>query len=137
MIPKGTRGQGLPASGMDSRVRVKGKEFTSAGKQTIYCNGNYTILAKVAEIVSGNNFASLVNEKVFQPLNLTSSSYPEPNNYILESNNRGYSWENSISSFADKTEMNTSCGNAAGSIISNMNDLEKYARALYQGTLLL
>lgn len=111
-------------------------EFTAAGQQTIYCNGNYTILAKVAEVVSGKKIASLINEKVFQPLNLTSSSYPEPNNYNLESNNRGYSWENSTGSFADKTLLNTSCANAAGAIISNMNDLEKYARALYQGTLL-
>ncbi|MDO9529848.1 MAG: serine hydrolase domain-containing protein [Syntrophales bacterium] len=111
-------------------------EFTAAGQETIYCNGNYTIFAKVAEIVTGKKIARLINEKVFQPLNLTSSSYPEPNNYNLKSNNRGYSWENSKGSFADKTEMNTSCGNAAGAIISNMNDLEKYARALYQGTLL-
>ncbi len=113
-----------------------GNKFTEAGQQTVYCNGNYTILAKVAEIVSGKKIASLINERVFQPLNLTSSSYPEPNNYNLEGNNRGYSWENSTGSFTDKTEMNTSCGNAAGAIISNMNDLEKYARALYQGTLL-
>ena len=113
-----------------------GNEFTPAGQQTIYCNGNYTILAKVVEIVSGKSFSSLVNEKVFQRLNLTSSSYPEPNNYQLEGKNRGYSWENSNNSFVDKTEMNTSCTNAAGAIISNMNDLEKYARALYQGTLL-
>jgi len=113
-----------------------GNKFTEAGKETIYCNGNYTILAKVAEIVSDKSFASLVNEKVFQPLNLTSSSYPEPHKYNLESNNRGYSWENSSGSFADKTELNTSCANAGGAIISNMNDLEKYARALYQGALL-
>jgi len=69
-------------------------------------------------------------------LKLNNSSYPKPNNYTLESNNHGYSWENSTSSFIDNTELNTSCGNAAAAIISNMNDLEKYARALYQGTLL-
>jgi len=124
---------------LDSLIDIMasyGNKFTEAGKETIYCNGNYTILAKVAEIVSDKSFASLVNEKVFQPLNLTSSSYPEPHKYNLESNNRGYSWENSSGSFADKTELNTSCANAGGAIISNMNDLEKYARALYQGALL-
>jgi len=124
---------------LDSLIDIMasyGSEFAEPGKETVYCNGNYTILAKVAEIVSGNNFACLVDEEVFQPLNLIFSSYPEPNNYNLEGNNRGYSWENSTRRFADKTEMNTSCANAGGAIISNMNDLEKYARALYQGTLL-
>jgi len=113
-----------------------GNEFTAAEQETVYCNGNYTILAKIVEIVTGDTFINLVNKKVFQPLELNNSSYPKPNNYTLESNNHGYSWENSTSSFIDNTELNTSCGNAAAAIISNMNDLEKYARALYQGTLL-
>ena len=118
------------------RMALNGNEFTVAGQQTVYCNGNYTILAKVAEIASGRNFAYLVNEKVLQPLNLKSSSYPEPDNYILGGSNRGYSWEDTTSRFADKTEISTSCGNAAGAIISTMNDLAKYVRALYKGTLL-
>ena len=111
-------------------------DFTSPGQQTVYCNGNYTILAKVAEIVSDKSFASLVDEKVFQPLNLQSTLFPEANDYILDGANRGYSWQNSTSSFADKTELNPSCANAAGAIISNMQDLGIYAKALYKGTLL-
>jgi len=125
-----------PLDTLIESMASNGNEFTVAGQQTVYCNGNYTILAKVAEIASGRNFAYLVNEKVLLPLNLKSSSYPEPDNHTLGGNNRGYSWENAASRFADKTEMNTSCGNAAGAIISNMNDLAKYARALYKGTLL-
>jgi D-alanyl-D-alanine carboxypeptidase len=125
-----------PPDTLIERMALNGNEFTVAGQQTVYCNGNYTILAKVAEIASGRNFAYLVNEKVLLPLNLKSSSYPEPDNYILGGSNRGYSWEDATSRFADKTEINTSCGNAAGAIISTMNDLTKYVRALYKGTLL-
>ncbi len=112
------------------------KDFTQPGQKTSYCNGNYAILAKIAEIASGKSFKTLVEEKVFQPLKLTSTSYPKPDNYILNGNNRGYAWEASKNSFADKTELNTSCANAAGAIISNMRDLEIYVRALYKGTLL-
>jgi D-alanyl-D-alanine carboxypeptidase len=111
-------------------------DFSEPGKKTVYCNGNYVILAKVAEIVSGNDFISLVNDKVFKPLKLTTTSYPKPTNYKLHSGNRGYSWNSLEKSFIDKTELNTSCANAAGAIISNMRDLEIYARALYKGTLL-
>ena len=124
---------------LDTLIEImasRSKDFTQPGQKTSYCSGNYAILAKVAEIVSGKSFKTLVEEKVFQPLKMTSTSYPEPDNYILNSNNRGYAWETSKNSFADKTELNTSCTNAAGAIISNMRDLEIYVRALYKGTLL-
>ena len=117
-------------------MATHGNEFNQAGQQTVYCNGNYTLLAKVAEIVSGKSFAALVYEKVFKPLNMTSTYYPDKNDFLLKGNNRGYSWEAAINGFVDKTELNTSCANAAGAIISNMHDLEIYARALYKGTLL-
>ena len=117
-------------------MATHGNEFKQAGQQTVYCNGNYTLLAKVAEIVSGKSFAELVYEKVFKPLNMTSTYYPDTNDFLLKGNNRGYSWEAAINGFVDKTELNTSCANAAGAIISNMHDLEIYARALYKGTLL-
>jgi len=117
-------------------MKSRGKNFLEAGKQTVYCNGNYTILAKVAEIVSKKSFASLVKEKVIKPLNLTSTLYAEADNFYLGGSNRGYSWEQIKKQFIDKTEINTSCTNAAGAIISNMTDLRKYAEALYKGTLL-
>ena len=124
---------------LDTLIEImasRSKAFTQPGQKTSYCNGNYVILAKIAEIASGKSFKTLVEEKVFQPLKLTSTSYPKPDNYILNSNNRGYAWEASKNSFADKTELNTSCANAAGAIISNMRDLKIYMRALYKGTLL-
>lgn len=113
-----------------------GSEFIPAGQHTVYCNGNYTLLARVAEIVSGKRFADLVDEIILTPLKMTSTYYPETNDFLLSGTNRGYSWESTLNAFADKTELNTSCANAAGAIISNMNDLHIYARALYQGTLL-
>lgn len=114
----------------------RSKDFTKSGQETSYCNGNYTILAKIAEIVSNKDFKTLVEERVFIPLKITDTSYPEPDNYILNGNNRGYAWENSKNGFVDKTELDTSCANAAGAIISSMRDLEKYARVLYKGSIL-
>jgi D-alanyl-D-alanine carboxypeptidase len=114
----------------------RGKDFTQSGQETSYCSGNYAILAKIAETVSNKSFKTLVEENVFQPLKLISTSFPEPDNYILKGNNRGYAWESSKNGFVDKTELNTSCANAAGAIISSMRDLEIYARALYKGSVL-
>lgn len=124
---------------MDSLISVMAShsgEFVEPGTQTVYCNGNYTILARIAESVSGKSFTELVEERVFQPLGMTSTIYPDPDDHVLAGNNRGYSWDLATESFVDKTDLNTSCANAGGAIISCMHDLEIYARALYKGTLL-
>jgi D-alanyl-D-alanine carboxypeptidase len=124
---------------MDSLIGViasHSDEFIEPGSITVYCNANYTLLARVAEIVSGKPFGDLVAERVTRPLGMTSTNYPDPEDYVLTGNNRGYSWDLYTESFVDKTDMNTTCANAGGAIISCMHDLEVYARALYQGTIL-
>ena len=111
-------------------------EFEAPGTRTVYCNANYTLLAKISELVTETPFEELVDERVFQPLGMNSTLYPDHGNYLLQGSNRGYSWNRNTGEFEDKTEMNTSCANAGGAIISTMNDLNIYARALYRGTLL-
>jgi len=124
---------------MDSLIAViasNSADFTEPGVQTVYCNANYTLLAKIAETVTGQSFGELLEERVFHPLGMTSTVFPDPDDHLLAGSNRSYSWDLTEESFVDMTELNTSCANAGGAIVSCMSDLEVYARALYQGTLL-
>ncbi len=117
-------------------VASHSEEFETPGTRTVYCNANYTLLAKISELVTETPFKELVDERVLRPLGMNSTQYPDQENYLLQGSNRGYSWNQNTGEFEDKTEMNTSCANAGGAIISTMNDLNIYARALYLGTLL-
>lgn len=45
------------------------------GKRFIYCNTNYSLLAKVIEAVYGDSFENYMNENVFKPLKMTRSFY--------------------------------------------------------------
>ena len=57
------------------------------------------------------------------------SQYPE--NDILPGKLHGYSWNIQSKRFEDKTRLNPLWAGAAGAIISNVYDLKKYVKAMY------
>jgi len=110
--------------------------FHSADSQTIYCNVNFSILGRIAEQVTGKPIRDLLEERVFSVLGMEDSYYSVSTDIGFAGANRGYCYESATGNFVDKTELNTSCCNSAGAVISTLADLQIFVRALYGGSLL-
>ncbi len=52
------------------------------GTQYQYSNGGYAILAEIIERLSGSKYQDYLNEKIFQPLNMTASGHNKYNDII-------------------------------------------------------
>jgi CubicO group peptidase (beta-lactamase class C family) len=99
-------------------------EFSS-GKGFRYSNSGYVILAGIIEKVSGQPYASRLQEKIFTPLNMRSSGF---SNALL--NSKGY-W---LKEIEPAYPVSNTVG--AGGIWSATGDLEKWDEALYSNKLL-
>ena len=95
----------------------------SPGSKASYSNANYWILAIIVEKLSGKAYNDYVNEVIFTPCNMTSSS-------SLASGDVTASMPPDSWSFLPETTK------GSGDIHSNAVDLLKYDRALFNGCLL-
>jgi len=109
-------------------------EFIPAGEKVEYCNTNYSLLGLIIEQITGDTLAGEINENIFKPLGMKNSVYPEDK--TLPGHLRGYCRDKEKSEFADKTELNPQVLNAGGAIISDIYDLKRFAKALYNGELI-
>ncbi|MDQ3702829.1 MAG: beta-lactamase family protein [Chloroflexota bacterium] len=75
---------GIPATSCDTRIEAETlAQFVAelrtvqldapAGARHSYCSGNYNLLGRVVEIVSGRSFAGYMHERVFAPLEMRHS----------------------------------------------------------------
>jgi CubicO group peptidase (beta-lactamase class C family) len=55
---------------LDSFIVKQPASYYPVDKKFNYCNTNYFLLAAIAEKVTGREFGSLLNEKIFDPLNM-------------------------------------------------------------------
>lgn len=94
-----------------------------------YSNTGYILLGMVLEAASGQPYADLLRERIFEPLELHETSFPNtipaPDAII-----QGYSW---WPDGVNTTEWNLSQGWAAGGIISTAADMTTFLQALSRG----
>jgi D-alanyl-D-alanine carboxypeptidase len=100
-----------------------------------YNNTNTTLLGAVVEKVSGMPRAQYVQERIAEPLGLKDTSVPA-GNAIPKPHGRGYGDWNPQQAVEDATDWNPSWGNAAGDMISNVEDIATFTRALGTGKLI-
>ena len=103
------------------------------GSQFDYCNSNTILLGLVIKKVTGKEVKDVFQEKIFQPLGLTHTFWPETN-YLPSPYHHAY--ENLGGTVTDMTYYGNSIGNAAGILISNLNDLTIWAKELSERKLL-
>ncbi len=101
------------------------------GSEFNYSQLGYELLAQILEKTTGKTFMALSTE-LFEEYNLSNTCHPDNKNYEhlvkgYEENEQGFLTEttNSLYNYA-----------AAGSFISNANDLKKWNDLLYSGTLI-
>lgn len=114
--------------------RSKAETFIEPGEKVIYSNINYTLLGQIIKKVTNNSIQDEFKAHIFSVLNMTDTLYPVDKN--LPGDLRGYSWNNSEEEFIDISDLNPTVPSAGGAVISNIPDLKKYIKALYNGDLL-
>ncbi|WP_105975272.1 serine hydrolase domain-containing protein [Streptomyces geranii] len=103
-----------------------------------YSNTNYTLAGMVIKKVTGNSYGDEVRARVIEPLGLHGTYMPGTDHRVPQPSSRAYSQlaDNTTGKIYDVTEFNPSAANAAGEIISNPGDLNRFYSALLRGKVL-
>ncbi|NJD21383.1 MAG: beta-lactamase family protein [Melioribacter sp.] len=105
------------------------------GTQYEYCNTNTVILGMLIEKVTGKKVRDVLSEKIFQPLGLVNTYWPI-SVFLPYPYTHGYIDSPDLHSFIDCTNWNSSWGDAAGALVSNIHDLVIWSKELNEGNLL-
>jgi D-alanyl-D-alanine carboxypeptidase len=122
----------LDAEAMIRRAARRADRFIAPGRRTIYTNVNYLILERIVEKVTGRRLGEQIEWTILRPLGLRRTLYPRGTG--LPGPLHGYTLEDGR--FVDMTRLNPAPAGGAGAMISTVEDLETYVRALCNGRLL-
>ncbi|MEW5628103.1 serine hydrolase domain-containing protein [Streptomyces hydrogenans] len=100
-----------------------------------YSNSNLVLLGLVVEKVTGRPLARVLHERVIRPAGLRHSFLPRGAEFP-EPHPRGYTDQTLSGEVADTTDWNPSWAWAAGAMISDLQDLRRWARVVATGELL-
>ena len=110
------------------------------GEKFDYSNTNTMLLGKVAEKVTGKSFDEVLRTQIFEPLKLANTSWPGESTAIPAPYPQGFTLQGNAATRdnpSNATNWNPSWGGAAGELISDIDDLLVYGRALGTGQGLL
>ncbi|CAA9309075.1 MAG: Beta-lactamase class C-like and penicillin binding proteins (PBPs) superfamily, partial [uncultured Chloroflexia bacterium] len=120
------------------RFGIEDSPAFSPGTEFQYSNSNTVLLGLVLEQVSGRPIADLYREEILQPLGLQQTSFPNTDPSLSEPHPQGYTLQGQDDGEpANATAWNPSWGWTAGGMISTVDDLLVYGRALGTGEGLL
>ncbi|MFE0650386.1 serine hydrolase domain-containing protein [Streptomyces sp. NPDC059534] len=114
---------------------MKHKNTFKPGEKFEYSNSNLILLGLVVEKVSGHRLADFIHRRVLRPARLrhtllpTGAEFPSPHP-------RGYTDQTLSGGIADATDWNPSWAWAAGAMISDLEDLHRWAKIVATGELL-
>jgi D-alanyl-D-alanine carboxypeptidase len=116
---------------------ISHEPYFPPGEGWHYSNTGYILLGMIIEEVTGSSYEAAIEDRITTPLGLSDTSVakgPE----MTGQYSRGYEYEEEGSrELIDRTEyLDPSIVWAAGAMISNMEDLKVWARALAEGELL-
>ncbi|KAF4442448.1 hypothetical protein F53441_11734 [Fusarium austroafricanum] len=99
----------------------------------IYCNMMYTVLTHLIEVKAKQEFGDFLQRRVFDPLDMTSSSL-QPESAKAKGHDhrlaKGHIWDKKSSSYREFEAVDSPEGQGAGSVISSANDFIKFLKAL-------
>lgn len=108
------------------------------GTQWDYSNTNYLLLGMIIEKLTGHSLTDEINHRLIAPLHLTHTIYApfKPTPDLLKQMVHGYSYRRTDDTSRlplglDVTNFSLSWAGAAGAIVSNAEDVAKWAKALY------
>ena len=107
------------------------------GRGWSYSNTNYVLVGLVEQAVTGEGVGSLIHDRIVAPLHLSATTFPATTWWIQGPHAHGY-YPPSLAggSYLDATALNGSVAFAAGAVVSNAPDLQRFYSALLSGRLL-
>lgn len=102
------------------------------GAQWKYNNSGYILLGYIIEKVSGQTYAEYVNEHIFKPLGMTHSYYGDVAP-VIKNRAAGYSQADAGGTYVNAAYLSMTQPYAAGSLLSTVEDLCTWTRALHSG----
>lgn len=100
-----------------------------------YSSSNYYILGAILEYVTGKSYATLLQERIFEPLGMNNSGYNLETD-IIPKRAIGYHFNTLTGSLTRGKVTDMSTAYAAGAIYSTAEDLNKWNASLYTDQLL-
>jgi D-alanyl-D-alanine carboxypeptidase len=117
---------------------IKDSPLFDPGTEWHYSNTNTVLLGLVLQQATGEPIDQLYRERIIEPLGLKGTSFPEADPSFPDPHARGYTLQGqSGGEPADATDWNPSWAWTAGGMISTLDDLLVYGRALGTGEGLL
>ncbi|MFD9485908.1 serine hydrolase domain-containing protein [Streptomyces sp. NPDC059991] len=113
----------------------KHKNTFAPGTQFQYSNSNLVLLGLVIEKVSGLRAADFIEKRVVRPAHLDHTLFPKGPEFP-KPHARGYTNQTLSGDIEDSTNWNPSWAWTAGAMISNLQDLRRWAKIVATGTLL-
>jgi D-alanyl-D-alanine carboxypeptidase len=116
-------------------VAIDHDPYFPPGEGFHYSNTNFVLLGMIIETVTGNTYEDELKSRIFDRLNLNSTTFPVANSTHMTGNfSHGYLEVDGA--LKDHTVSNHSIQWGAGGMISDLSDLKLWAHALGQGTLI-
>src|SRR5215216_6547577 len=121
------------------QIGIKDSPLFDPGTQWHYSNTNTLLLGLVLQQVTGESIGQLYGEWIIEPLGLNGTSFPDADPSIADPHAQGYTLQGQSSGgeLIDATDWNPSEAWTAGEMISTVEDLLVYGRALGTGEGLL
>ncbi|MGP0031802.1 MAG: serine hydrolase domain-containing protein [Acidimicrobiales bacterium] len=101
------------------------------GERWSYCNGGYSILGRLVEVLDGRPFDDALIERVFKPLSLaaTTTARLEPGRSVTE----GHRFDPQVGALVPESGRMPRCAGPAGNVVASAADLATYCEALFVG----
>ncbi|MEO8446498.1 MAG: serine hydrolase domain-containing protein [bacterium] len=117
-------------------ISQKHAPYFAPGTGMHYSNTNTILLGLIAEKITGNTLQAEIQNRILTPLGMTNSNFAM-NADFPDPHAQGYMYMDSTNIVpTDVTDSDPSWGWAAGSMISTLGDVKKYAKKLATGGLI-
>jgi len=103
------------------------------GEQFQYNNNNYNILGVIIEKISGKTYGEFLKEQFFEPLGMEDTLF---DNYNLIIKRRAKGYQGPSGEIQNANFVSMSVPYAAGAVISSVDDMVVWNRALFDGKIL-
>ena len=131
-LDRGDRGYVYPPDRVIAMALAHGPT-AEPGTQERYSNTGYLVLGKIIEAVTGHSPVVEIQRRLLTPLGLRDTSFPVLNPFLAGPHLHGYDLSTPM---RDVTTFSPSYDWTAGAMVSTVDDLARFHRALFAGELL-
>ena len=102
------------------------------GEKFDYNNSGYVVLGYIIELVSGETYEHFIENNIFEKLGMNNSRYASDKEIVK---NRAYGYHNR-GEFSNKMQISLRIPYASGSLMSNVDDMLKWQKAIKNNSLI-